>query len=94
MNIKISIRVIALFTIAILFSYLGDYLSPYFGDWYCQGRKWAGSDLIGCDVSYCGASHNPKSHWGYRHYLFFLMGFSLFIIQVIDIISNLENNEK
>lgn len=92
----ISFRVIALFIIAMLISFIPDYLHNFFGDWICKGAKygnviaetdasWSHYELIGCD--YCSRVHNPVLHWGYRHWLFFIMGVILFIIQLVDIIN-------
>lgn len=90
----ISLRVIALFVIAILVSFIPDYSHEFFGDWLCEGSKfgkfmpetgasYSHYERIGCDV---GGKHNSTWHWGYRHWLFFAMGAVLFIIQSFDII--------
>ena len=91
------LRIVALFTIAIFISFIPDYLHDFFGDWLCEGAKhgklipetdanWSHYELIGC--YYAGGIHNPTWHYGYRHWLFLAMGVSIFIIQLIDIISN------
>lgn len=88
-TIIISLRVIALFTVAILVSKIPDLYPDFFGDWKCYGREFLkynehGPDAYGpCDFG--EGTHNPKWHWGYQHWLFFLMGFSLTVIQFIDI---------
>jgi hypothetical protein len=90
-SIKISLRIIALFSVAILVSKIPQLYPNFFGDWLCEGRKviWEDSDHIkyhteGCDIF---QAHNSTWHWGYQHYLFFLMGLSLAIIQIIDIVN-------
>lgn len=89
-SIKVSLRIIALFSAAILISKIPDLYHNLFGDWYCEGRKYVystdivRSHYIGCDML---NEHNPKWHWGYQHWLFFLMGVSLSIVQIVDIIS-------
>jgi hypothetical protein len=99
----ISFRIIALFVIAILVSFIPDYLHNFFGDWLCEGAKygklipetdacWSHYELIGCD--YGSGVHNPTLHWGYRHWLFFAMGVILFIIQAIDIIIYINKQDK
>ena len=94
----ISLRVIALFTVAIFISFIPEYLPDFFGDWVCKGREYIPSikegfigSYVGCDYAADG-SHNPENHWGYRHWLFFLMGLVLFTIQTWSIISYAEKN--
>lgn len=88
-SIKISLRVIALFLVAILVSKIPDLYPNFFGDWKCEGR-WINEKRgfygvhEGCDMF---NEHNPTWHWGYQHYLFFLMGLSLTIIQIVDIVN-------
>lgn len=31
--------------------------------------------------------HKPQYHWGYRHFLFMVMGLCLFVLQVVEIIN-------
>ena len=79
---KISLRVIMLFIIAILFSLIPDVcnLHPLFDDTFCTGKP--------CTAFMAG--HLPEYHWGYRHWLWAIMGFVLFIIQSTKIISLIE----
>lgn len=90
---KISLKVIMLFTIAILSTFLGDFLHDFLGDWKCSGSGQRVIDTYHyekCNYAEVGF-HDAKWHWGYRHWLYFCMCISLFIIQVIDIISNFDN---
>lgn len=94
-SIKISLRVIALFLVAILVSKIPDLYPNFFGDWKCEGRwfnekRGLWGTYEGCDMFQL---HNPTFHWGYQHYLFFLMGLSLTIIQIVDIV-NIDKKEK
>lgn len=88
-NIKVSLRIIALFTVAIFISKIPELYPNFFGDWYCQGKELIRYDkndwpiYSGCDMH--EGWHSSKWHWGYQHYLFFLMGLALSIIQIIDI---------
>ena len=93
----ISLRVIALFTVAIFISFIPEYIPDFFGDWVCKGREYIPSIKEGFTGSYVGCDyqhidHNPENHWGYRHHLFFTMGVVLFIVQTIDIINYADNN--
>jgi hypothetical protein len=88
-TIKISIRIIAVFMVAIIMSVIPDLFPNLFGDWLCEGHY---EQIKGClYIGEYGNFHQPTWHWGYRHWLWFLMGIALFIIQVIDIIDKLED---
>lgn len=76
----ISLRVIALFVIAMLVSFIPELIPDFFGDWNCNGCTYGGDYR----------NHMPQTHWGYRHWLFFTMGVSLFIIQIVDIINYID----
>ncbi len=74
-----------------IMSFIPDQLHNFFGDWKCEGAKWVydPSRAIGGYYTGCGYGPDPEHmaqfHWGYRHWLFFIMGLSLFVIQVYDI---------
>ena len=69
-------------------SYIPELFPNFFGDWLCEGTGNYLSNLNHFEkCNYAGSSynfHNPTWHWGYRHFLFFIMGAVLFIIQAID----------
>ena len=97
-SIKISIRIIALFSIAIVLSFIPEYLHDLFGDWYCSGSGIFvkiddyRSHYTTCDYANNGY-HLPMWHWGYRHWLWLMMGISLAIVQIVGIV-NLINSTK
>ncbi len=78
-------------------SFLPEVYPDLFGDWKCQGAtygrfvpetqsSYSHLALVGCDyVGY--KNHNPTIHFGYRHWLYIIMGLSLFIIQVVDLVN-------
>jgi hypothetical protein len=83
-----SVNIIVLFLIAILSSFIPEYYANFFGDYGCSGSTF---EILeghyirhGCDIF---DMHEPTTHWGYRHYLWFLMGLSLFAGQVVRIIN-------
>lgn len=83
----ISLKVILLFSIAILSTFIGDYLHEFFDDYHCDG---SGNRVeLGiyekCNYGEYGI-HGPTWHWGYRHWLYLCMCIVLFIIQVVDIV--------
>jgi hypothetical protein len=88
-SIKISIRIVLLFAAIMVFSFIGEYLHDFFGDWKCQGSIERVTDSYsykGCNYGDFGF-HDPSWHWGYRHWIFFLMGFCLSIVQAVGIIN-------
>ena len=83
-TIKLSIRIVLAFSCAIILSIIPDQFPVAFGDWYCTDTKHY----------YNGSTHTSSVwHWGYRHFLYFLMGFCLFVIQIFDMSSQF-NKEK
>jgi hypothetical protein len=78
----ISIRIVALFSSAILMSLIPEQFPNFFGDWTCNA-----SEKLLCYKGCMGdLGHSiPTSHWGYRHFLFFAMGLVLFIVQIFSI---------
>ncbi len=73
----ISLRIIALFVVAITCSYFADQYHVFFGDYYCQDTDKLNNTCF----------HTlPTWHWGFRRYLFFVMGTILFVIQSINVI--------
>lgn len=100
---EVSLRVIALFSVAILSTFIGDYGRSFFGDWYCDGSgerilikatqtTYEHYDYAGCQ--YIDGHHSAQWHWGYRHWLYATMCLTLFIIQVVEIINHVESKSK
>ena len=96
-TIIISLRVIAIFLVAIFVSKIPDLYPNFFGDYKCEGKiivktnEYGYHEYSGCDFG--EGRHNSKWHWGYQHWMFFLMGLSLTIIQIIDIVKYISEPE-
>lgn len=86
---KISLRVIAIFAVAIFLTFVPEYNRAFFGDWQCFGTVQVGYmvDAVSSGCNDYGTHNSGTFHWGYRHWLFFFMGLTLAIIQVADIIN-------
>lgn len=94
-NIKLSIRIILFFIVAMCFSLIPDYVRTFFGDEYCSGWFMSPKTHTLEKFFHYGNIHEtPQWHWGYRHWLFFMMGLSLATIQIIDIIMFINKKEK
>ncbi len=89
---KLSLQVIVLFLSIIFASFIPDYLHSFFGDWICTGSVWDGNKYSGCD--YLNYSHNPKMHWGPRHWWWTSMMLILAVIQTIRIIVWIDKTHK
>lgn len=88
---KNKLRLVAIFAIVMLFSFIPETFPNFFGDWVCEGSKIIRvndtSTLEGC--RHMGLlSHNPTTHWGFRHWMWTLCGASLFIWNVIELFDN------
>jgi hypothetical protein len=68
---------------------MGDYFHNFFDDFKCSG---SGQKLIDSYMyqkcNYAGWEYHESTwHWGYRHWLYFIMCLTLFVLQVTDIIN-------
>ncbi|MCE3278056.1 MAG: hypothetical protein K0S44_247 [Bacteroidetes bacterium] len=95
--LKLSLNIIVTFTMWIMISFVPDYLHDLFGDWICDGSRFIANDgayghYEGCDYANDG-NHLPKLHWGFRHWLWCIMGISLVIVQGFRI-ANLFKNKN
>lgn len=94
----ISVRVVILFTIAILVSFIPEQFPKFFGDYICDGV--AVNHVTGLKEKFLhkGYYHtNIELHFGYRHWLFLIMGIVLFVIQsikIIELIPNKDGNKR
>lgn len=93
-RLNVIFQIILLFAFAIGMSFVADSLHNFFGDFHCNGSGKLINDgtlfgkYNGCNTLdiFGGREHDPTWHWGYRHYIFFLGGVCLFIVQSIYII--------
>jgi len=76
---KVSLYIIALFTLAIVSSFILEQFPTFFGDMACNIRAY----------HYGQTWEYDHSHWGYRHWLFFMMSCSLFIVGFIKIVNEI-----
>jgi len=83
--IQLSLQFAYIFTVAILVSFIPDYLHTFFGDEWCTFNNCFRSD---------STPHKyPEWHYGYRHWLWILMGIVLFFIQLARIIHFISRTE-
>lgn len=82
---RIAIHIISIFSISIAASFIPDSFPEFFGDWLCEGNyNWKETT----ECNYMGTSiHDPKWHWGVRHWLWMSMGVCLFILQFFKILN-------
>lgn len=96
--INISLNVFMVFITVIFISFIPDAFPWFFGDTFCKGGVYIGtvgnvfSHWEGCDEGI--NAHLPTWHWGYRHWLFIMMGIVLFIIQAVRIIVLIDKHSK
>lgn len=86
-KVKINLKIVALFTVAILFSFIPELDPNFFGDELCNGNTT--KEFCSGGWSKYQHPHTSEIHWGYRHWLFFAMGLSLFVLQAVDIINEI-----
>lgn len=100
-TLKVSIRIVLLFTLTMALSFIPEYCHTLFGDWLCKGSGVViGHEYLTPVYSLCNYSvgiyeyHDPTWHWGYRHWLWQLMGLSLALVQIVNIIIIINTEDK
>lgn len=83
-----QLKIIALFTIAIVTSFIPETFPNFFGDYVCNDITIRQEDWR--STVYCSKYQHsvPVVHWGYRHWLFFIMGAILFFLNFFRILFN------
>lgn len=85
---KNKIRLVAIFAGVIFLSFIPEAFPDFFGDWVCQGGEVIHTGdflrMKGCDYG-VGYTHNPRTHWGFRHWMLFACGLTLFIWNMIEL---------
>ncbi len=86
----LSLQIAAIFIVAMLASFIPDYLHSFFGDTY----------HVEVIEDYCRRNgfsnyikNEPHYHWGYRHFLWCWMGFVIFVVQCIRVGCFVANNK-
>ena len=90
-HIVIMLRIVAVFLIAMVFTFIPEQNPHFFGDWICQGSHYENTVLVGCryEMGDVWAEHGATVHWGYRHFLWFFMGSTLFIYNIVLVIASI-----
>lgn len=97
----ISLRITVIFTAIMLLSFVPDIFPSFFGDWKCAGTirgeliqatdaSYSHYNYTGCDY---GGRHLPTNHFGYRHWLYIVMGFSLSLVQFVSLMNFIEKKQ-
>jgi hypothetical protein len=84
----ISVRIITIFMLAISSTFITELLPGFFGDYPC--------DIINLrhPAGFYPTEYAIHTHWGYRHWLYFMMCFCLFIVQAVDLIKYINKEEE
>lgn len=83
----LSLQVIVIFMTVIFVSFIPDHLHDFFGDWFCGGKS------LTVQLCFNNGFHSPQWHWGYRHWIWFIMGFILFVLQCIRVVLFIDKTE-
>jgi hypothetical protein len=89
---KLQFRVLIMFAVIFVASYIPDAYPSYFGDWLCNGSGERITHGTGWDATYhyskCNYSsyHNPRWHWGFRHWAWLCLGITMLIINIVQFI--------
>jgi len=87
---KVKLKLVAIFAIVILFSFVPETFPDFFGDWVCQGGKvivqGSSYNIEGCSYGH-QMDHMSTTHWGFRHWMWTLCGVTLFIWNVVELVN-------
>ena len=87
MKNKNKLRILLMFTIIMAASFIPDHYHSFFGDWLCQGSGELIADTNHyqrCNYADC-YYHNPTWHWGFRHYVWMILGLTFLIINIVEL---------
>jgi hypothetical protein len=95
------VQVLIVFTIVFVANILTELVPyQYLGDWKCKGGEtievlthypdgtpYYHDKPKGCSYAFnfSNGNHNPKIHWGFRHWILIIAGLTFFIWRLIDI---------
>ena len=88
---KLKTKIVALFALIFIASYVPEKYPTAFGDWKCQGSgeelETSGEMIHYKNCDYL-AYHGATWHWGFRHYLWLGLGLTLTAITVHQIVES------
>lgn len=83
--LTIVFRIVVIFSIAILSTFIPEYLRDFFGDKIAPlGRHWNYDDMKWIPTVPEDGIIDTTYTWGARHYWYFWMMFLLFIVSIVD----------
>lgn len=93
-NLKLMIDIVLIGLLLMLVSFIPEYFREFFGDWKCQGSGEAIPNTYHYTrCNYAGNGfHDPEWHWGFRHYIWMVMGAVLTIIRAIGLAKKYDAN--
>ena len=90
-HFKLQLRIVLMFTIIIFFSFIPELNREFFGDWLCNGGSHYydnAGHLHAAGCQHVNNDHGPTWHWGFRHWMWLLMGLTLSIYNIVLLIGD------
>ena len=78
MSLKGKLKLALVFVTIMGASFIPSCFPEFFGDWVCKGGEK-------CRQLSCGDNTPPTLHYGFRHWIFILMGIIFTIISLFEI---------
>lgn len=88
---KYKLKFIGMIVVIFALSFIPENFPELFGDWKCGGYYYdvkTGFYSGSCPISQYEGAHNPKIHWGFRHWLWMFSGLVLFIWNAVEILES------
>jgi hypothetical protein len=86
MTLKGKLKLALVFIIIIEASFITEKFPVFFGDWVCKGYGL-------CNKEGCFRDTPPTLHYGFRHWIFILMGLVFTIVSIFEIKVKEENKK-
>ena len=87
-NMKSKLKILAIFIVMFLASFVPESNHELFGDWKCQGARLEKSidynEHFSC--KYGTVEHGATWHWGIRHWIWLMAGLTFSVWTVIEVV--------
>ena len=96
--VRLYIQIFVVFIVMFLVSFIPELYPDLFGDWKCGGyyKEYLNGTykIVNDKCLYTESNHNPKYHWGWRHWLLFVSGWVYTIVSITKMIDDFDKKEE
>lgn len=90
---KLQLRIVLIGACVMIFSFIPELIPAFFGDWLCEGSgEYVSGSFHYAKCDHVDYYHYPTWHWGYRHFVWLLLGLILVITNIVQTINYYDKN--